>query len=364
MPACELPPSRTGRRDAVAPAVLWRYCATVRPCARRELRRWARRARAIPDPALRAHACATLREEDANAEGAALLALAAPRTRRARTVRLLVAFQVLYDYLDTLSEQPAADPLAASRRLHGALLGVLGDAPASAPGPAAWYAGYGRDEDGGYLAALVRTCRTLLASLPARAAVAPGVRRAIARASESQSRNHAVMLGAATPAALAGWAAAQPAAAALRWWELAAAAGSSLAVHALLAAAADPRLTPAAAARLEAAYWPWACGLNTLLESVADADADAASGNHSYVERYASPEAAAARLGTIAAQASAAIRALPDAVHHATVLAAMACFYLDGARPAPPAVRERVLAQLDLDPRPVRRALRARRALG
>jgi hypothetical protein len=51
MPAC-----------AVAQATLWRYCATVLPRARRELRRWRRRAEQIPDRTLRAHACATLRE--------------------------------------------------------------------------------------------------------------------------------------------------------------------------------------------------------------------------------------------------------------------------------------------------------------
>lgn len=340
--------------------MLWRYWATAYPCARRELRRWDRRARAIPDPALRAHACATLREEDANAEGAALLALTAPRARRTAVVRLLVAFQVLYDYLDTLSEQPAADPLAASRRLHGALHDVLADGGGPAPGD--WYAGYACGEDGGYLAALVGTCRRLLAALPARDVVAPGVRRALERAGESQSRNHAVMLGAAAPILLAEWAAAQPVAGALHWWELAAAAGSSLAAHALLAAAADARLTPACAARLEAAYWPWVCGLNTLLESIADATADATSGNHSYVERYPSAAVAAARLAAIAAQASAAVRALPDGAHHATVLAAMACFYLDDARTAP-VVRKRVLAQLDLDTRLLRGTLRVQRAL-
>jgi hypothetical protein len=46
------------------------------------------------------------------------------------------------------------------------------------------------------------------------------------------------------------------------------------------------------------------------------------------------------------------------------VLAAMACFYLEGpGTPAAPLVRERVLAQLGLDTRRLRRALRVRRAL-
>lgn len=368
MTAPELPPSRTGRRDVVAPATLWRYWATVFPRARSELRRWERHACAIPDECLRAHARETLRGEGTNAEGAALLALAAPPPQRATVVRLLVAFQVLYDYLDTLTEQPTTDPLGASRRLHGALLGMLAESATEEATSPEWYAGYPWDDDGGYLATLVATCRALLATLPSRAVVAPGVRRAIERAGESQSRNHAAMLGALAPAALADWAAALPAGGGtLRWWELAAAGGSSLAIHALLTAAADPWLTPAAAGQLEAAYWPWICGLNTLLESAADEVADAVSGNHSYVGRYPSPENAVERLGAIAARATAAVRALPDDAHHATVLAAMACFYLETprARSAPaPALRRRVLAELDVDTRLLRRALRLRCRLG
>ena len=361
MTVSELPPSRQGRRDACAPpATLWRYWATVLPRARRELRHWQRRAHAIPDPSLRHHACATLREEHGNAEGAALLALAAPRAHRACVVRLLVAIQVMYDYLDTLTEQPVADPLAASRRLHRALTDVLDEAETAPPD---WYGDYPQQDDGGYLGLLVATCRELLATLPAHAVVTPGVRRAMERACESQSRNHATMLGATQLASFAAWSALQcPPETAMHWWELGAAAGSSLAMHALLAAAADPLLTPAAATQIERAYWPWICGLNTLLESVADRSADAVSGNHSYAGRYASHEAATERLATIAARAATRARALPNGAHHANVLAAMACFYLAGPR-ADERDTQRVLAQLGVDTRLLTRILAVHRRL-
>lgn len=328
--ATEFPPIRQGRRSAFTlPATLWHYWAAAYPRARRELRRWRRKARAIPDPSLRAFACATLRDEDGNAEGAALLALAAPPAHRDRVVRLLVAVQVMYDYLDTLTEQPIADPLAASRRLHRALTDVLGERPA----PADWYELYPQTCDGGYLAALVTTARELLAALPSRAIVAPGVRRALERAGESQSRNHAMMLGAADHGALATWARAQSSPAwSLLWWEAAAAAGSSLGAHALLAAAGDPALTPSDAARIEAAYWPWICALNTLLESVVDRGADAVTGNHCYAGRYPTPAIATERLVAIAERAASAARSMPRPEHHTTVLTAMACYYLTAPR--------------------------------
>lgn len=359
MIAARRSPWQRGHDALVLPVTLWRYCAIVLPRARRELRGWQRRALAIPDPTLRAHACATLRDEHANAEGAALLALTAPPGRREQVVRLLVAYQVMYDYLDTLTEQPVARPLETSRRLHGALADALGGC-AAAPD---WYAGYPQVDDGGYLAALVAACVASLDTLPSRAVVAPAVGRAVARAAESQSRNHAAMLGAAKPDALARWAEAQAAPAwAMHWWELAAAAASSLAVHALLAAGADPGLTPAAAAQLEAAYWPWICSLNTLLESVADRDADAVTGNFSYAGRYASPEIAAARLAAIAARAAIAVRTLPHATHHRLVVAAMACFYLS-VPDAEADARRRVLAQLGGGTRLLDAAVRVRERL-
>jgi tetraprenyl-beta-curcumene synthase len=361
MIAAEL--AQRGHGALVLPLTLWRYRADALPCARRELREWRRRAVAIPDPTLRAYACETLRDEHANAEGATLLALTAPPERRAAVVRLLVAYQVMYDYLDTLTEQPVAEPLATSRRLHGALAGMLGEASPVAASDR--YAGYPHADDGGYLAALVAACSATLATLPSRAVVTPAVRRAIERAGESQSRNHAAMLGAVESGSLARWAAGQAAPGwAMHWWELAAAAGSSLAVHALLTAAAEPQLTPAAAARLEAAYWPWVCGLNTLLESVADRSADAVTGNHCYAARYASPEIAAERLAAIAARAAAAVRTLPDGSHHLTVLAAMACFYLAAPEAASERdTRRRVLAQLGGGTRLLGAAVRVRERL-
>ena len=49
-----------------------------------------------------------------------------PSGRRRATTRLLVAFQIMYDYLDALTEQPTPEPLRTSRQLHLALLVALG----------------------------------------------------------------------------------------------------------------------------------------------------------------------------------------------------------------------------------------------
>jgi tetraprenyl-beta-curcumene synthase len=70
----------------------------VAPLVRSELRRWARRAREIPEPRLRALALQRLKEEGFNAEVAATLATLAPRGQRANAAEAMVALELLYDY--------------------------------------------------------------------------------------------------------------------------------------------------------------------------------------------------------------------------------------------------------------------------
>ncbi|HYM67597.1 MAG TPA: DUF2600 family protein, partial [Patescibacteria group bacterium] len=102
-----------------------RYWLGVFPHISRELRHWRERAGEIPDPVLRRLALLTQRSERGNLEGAAAFAVLVPRAHRARVVRAVVAFQATYDYVDTLAEQPSADPVANGRQLHLALLTAL-----------------------------------------------------------------------------------------------------------------------------------------------------------------------------------------------------------------------------------------------
>lgn len=351
-------PRRWAALDTLALlTLLLRYWSTIYPVARRELRRWDQRAAAIPDPFLRTLACETLARERGLCEGAALFATLAPSRNRAALVRLLVTVEVLCDYLDSLAERRSGDALAESRRLHRALTAALGG-----PAPTEGYYGEGQ-ADGGYLETLVAHCQERFLALPTAVTVAPFATHAALRSGEGQSHNHAAMLR-RDETALASWCRAQmPAGATLAWWELAAAACSSLTVIALVACAADPATRPEDAARVGAAYFPWISALSSLFDSVADATEDVASGNHSYIAHYATPDETAKRLGALTARAIATTRALPRGRQHAWILAAMACFYLVSPQ-VPRPVRRAVLERLELDTRLLVLMLRLRRALG
>jgi len=299
-----------------------RYWPTVFPQVRRELRRWDRRAQRIPDPCLRAQALRKLQGERFNTEVAATLATLAPAARRGAAVTAIVAMEVMYDYLDGLSEQPVADPLANGRQLYRAFADALTPA-----GPATdHYRHHPHRDDGGYLAALASTCRGALWSLPAAGVAAPVALAVASRCGEAQTRTHVVSR--AGVGQLASWAEAQPECDMLRWWEVASgAAASVLAVHALLALAADPATTAEQAQAIATAYLT-TCALTTLLDSLVDAEADGASGEHGYLAYYRDEAEAAERLGHLARAAVASARGLPRAAHHAMTVVGAVAFYL------------------------------------
>jgi len=265
---------------------------------RRELRHWQAHARRIPDPHLRRIAVETARRERGNYEGAAAFAAFVPRRMRARVVRAAVAYQLAYDYADSLAEEAAADRVANGRALHEAL--VVAVSPARPHPP--YYAHATSAEDGGYLSALVDACRKAVEALPSWGIVDAEARATSRLVIEFQALHHGDE--ALLERELSAFASAVPQlGGSLRWWEAAAGGASSLGVFALVAAAARPRLTRRDAESIQRAYVPWIGALHVLLDSLVDAHHDAGSGQHSLVGRYASRAELAASIETIALEA-------------------------------------------------------------
>jgi len=344
---------------ATATATYW---LEVFPHVKRELGVWRRQAERIGNRRLSRLALDTQTHERGNLEGAAVFALLAPRGCRGKVVRAAVAFQALYDFLDTLAELPVEDPVANGRLLHLALLDAL-DPGATPSGGYLDGCGFSRHEEG-YVEALITTCRGALAALPGYAHVAAPALEAATMMVEYQSLNHVTASGG--PESMRRWGRSiVPARSGLLWWEAAAGAASSLGVFALLAAAASPRLDPHLAEATAEAYFPWVGALHVLLDSLVDLERDLGSGDHSLVSHYSSSAHAAERLGALAAEAAGRLRALGPG--HGLILSAMAGFYL--ARPAAtgtfaaPAAR-RIVAELGPWTAPAMAILKARRLAG
>ena len=232
------------------------------------------------------------------------------------------------DYLDTLTERPAADELPHGHQLHRALVDALD--------PGSPVADYHRhrpwEDDGGYLRNLVEACRRGCERLPSYPVVRPFVLEAAAGLSV-QVLNH-LADPAERDAALVAWATARrPRQPGLTWFEATGAASSNLGIYALLAAAADPGLREIDAWLIDAVYHPAVCLLCTLMDSFSDVVEDESTGAHSYVAHYPHADAAVDRICEFVASSIADARRLPAGETHAVIVAGMVAMYL-ASRPA------------------------------
>jgi tetraprenyl-beta-curcumene synthase len=312
----------TARAGAALVLANARYWPTVAPAVHAQLHHWEQHAKAIPDPSLRVLALTKLRHERFNAEVAATLATLAPRAYRAHAVRAIVAFEVMYDYLDGVTEQPAADPLRNGHQLFQAFTDALTPHTALSSN---YYRYHPHSEDGGYLQELANVVRVAFAQLPAATAIAATARSSAARCAEAQIRVHAAQhIGTAQ---LECWATREAEDTDLDWREyLAGAVASVLVVHALIAAAADRRTSPKQAAAIDITYLSISA-LSTMLDSLIDYQDDLITDTSWYLEYYKDRSRIADPLTRVARHATREARILPHAAHHNMTLVGVVAYY-------------------------------------
>lgn len=332
---------------------LVKYEAIIVSQTRREIRKWTAAAAAIPDPLLRETATCAIAVDASNAEAAAAFAVMAPRSLIRLAVELLVAYQILLDYVDALGERICSD-----RMLRGLTIGMALTAAFARPSTPLALDPLG--DDGGYLVALVAVCRSRLWQLPSAAAVEHQAEIAAKRCAQALAYTHtAARRGAGE---LRKWTATQPATSGYTWWEIAAGGNSNLAILALLAAAADPGTTSDDAMAVAAAYWPHVCVMSTLLDSLVDYERDAMTDNFSFVSHY--PDRAALREGVLrsTARSLAANAALRRRHIHTMIVCGVAGYYAAVATPGSLAARvaPSLLEALGPSATPIVRALRWR----
>jgi tetraprenyl-beta-curcumene synthase len=299
-----------------------RYWPTVSSVVHSELRRWEAEARRIPNPTLKALALEKLHDEHFNAEVAATLCVLSPRARRRTAIEAIVAFEVMYDYLDGLTEQSAPDPLRNARELFRAFTDAVRPARA---GGRNYYVHSPQGGDGGYLERLGETVKSAIAQLPSITAIEEVARRSAERCAEAQARVHADQR--TDSADLERWARRAALDAGLDWRVfLGGAVASVLCVHALIATAAGRSLTTKEAAELDSAYL-LISALSTMLDSLTDFEQDALSGGAWYIDRWQDPRLFAHELASTARRAVEQARELPQGAHHVMTLVGVVAYY-------------------------------------
>jgi cytochrome P450 len=299
------------------------------PTVGREIAHWRRLATRIPSAALREDALDALARKRGQSEGAALFSIL-PRKRNRSYLRLLVAYQIIWDYLDSISERSASAGLANGRQLHLALIDALDPG-----GPIRDYYRYSPWREDGYLGGLVAACRECCEQLPSYDRVRALVLRDAARA-RVLALNHEPDPE-RRDAALRRWAQEEfPDGHEASWYELTGAASAGLAAFALIALACEPSCSDTEIARTHAAYYPWASAVACMLDSYADQTEDAASGDHSYIAHYPTPELAISGTCRLVRRCLSELHTLNNGEAHVLIACSMLALYLskDTARSA------------------------------
>jgi tetraprenyl-beta-curcumene synthase len=315
---------------AVARELLW----GLRQVAR-EVEGWRTKAAAIPDPDLRADALSALERKRGNIDGAALF-WTLPDRRNPDLLKVLVAYEVLADYLDCVSERGASLGIANGYQLHLALQHALD--------PAAELCDYYRhhhcDDDGGYLLALVNSCRAGCEKLPSYEPLRPFLARAASLSpvlalnhEPDPARRERELLRWAGPR----WPAPGGEHSGTSWFERTAGASAWLTVLAMLALAAEPRRAARSQREVQQtyeAYLHWIAPAGAMLDSYGDIAEDLRNGDHSYIAHYPSIDVAVSRMSKLVRGARRDSRELPSGARHWLITACMVAFYLskDSAR--------------------------------
>jgi tetraprenyl-beta-curcumene synthase len=234
-----------------------------------------------------------------------------------------VAYEVLADYLDCTSERGAHVGIVNGLQLHRALADALDPSVELQD----YYRHHPWSRDGGYLHALLGTCRAACTQLPSYPNVKPLALRA-ARLTEVLGINHEPDTE-RRDTALSTWTTNHFADyGELAWWERTGGASAWLTILALLALATAPAVTSDHARNVYGAYMPWVSLAGTMLDSYSDMAEDAAAGDHSYIAHYPNTAVASQRLADIVQRSLLETQNLHDGERHLVIVACMVAMYL------------------------------------
>lgn len=295
------------------------------PRARRYLRSWAARAKAIPDPELRRQALLSIEAKTFHCEGGTLYGLLAG-SHMDEAIRFIVAYQTISDYLDNLCDRGNSRDPVDFQALHESMLHAL------TPGAALldYYRNRPEHDDGGYLHSLVRTCQEVLAGIPSYRSIAPFILDLSRCYGELQVHKH-VKPEDRLPR-LQDWFARNRNGNAfmdeMKWQEFSAATGSTLGIYALVCSAMRGEFPPESARQMQEAYFPWIQGLHILLDYLVDQEEDREGGDLNFCSYYSGPEEMTERIMFFFKRADEGAKLLSHPGFHRMVCRGLPALYL------------------------------------
>lgn len=294
----------------------------VQPVTHSCLRQWKERAQKIPDPELRRQALASIATKTFHCEGGSLYGLLA-RHHYKDAIKFIVAYQTISDYLDNLCDRSTSQDPEDFRALHEAMMQALTpEAPLTS-----YYRLRREQDDGGYLVALVQTCRDVLNRLSNYHLGASALRELASVYVDLQVHKH-VRKDERLPRLQAWFAGHEKDLPQMAWYEFAACAGSTLGIFCIVSQLFNPASTGELVTRIKNAYFPWVQGLHILLDYLIDQEEDRTGSDLNFCSYYEDSEHLSCRLSHFYSQAQASVASLPDAKFHLLITRGLLSIYL------------------------------------
>ncbi|WP_455662891.1 tetraprenyl-beta-curcumene synthase family protein [Pradoshia sp.] len=293
------------------------------PIVHRELDYWEERANSIPNEELRIQAKASIAHKTFHCEGGSILALIAGEKKN-QVIRFIVAYQTISDYLDNLCDRSTSlDPDDFSL-LHESMKHAL-DPQAKLKN---YYELREDQNDGGYLADLVRTCQEVLQALPHYKEIQPFLFELCGYYCDLQIHKHVIWEERVHR--LQAWFRTNrnrlPEG--MAWYEFSACAGSTLGIFCLVSYAARSSFRGCLAKDVRDAYFPYVQGLHIMLDYFIDQEEDRIGNDLNFCFYYESEKKMIDRLCFFLEQANLDVEKIPDSQFHQMVNKGLVGIYL------------------------------------
>ncbi|WP_324777883.1 tetraprenyl-beta-curcumene synthase family protein [Virgibacillus senegalensis] len=305
-----------------SPVLMKNVYTRIFPQVDRELGYWENRANAIPNAELRKQALDSLRDKKFHCQGGTVYSiLAGPYWQEA--VRFIVAYQTISDYLDNLCDRSTSLDPRDFRMLHESMRDAL-----TPTEPIKSYYHYRvEQEDGEYLADLVRTCQNCLRNLDSYQLISSYIHQLEGLYADLQVHKH-VREEERIPR-LEGWFEENrdkwPY---LSWYEFSACSGSTLGIFCFVSYAMGGKMSEALADELFHSYFPFMQGLHILLDYYIDQQEDLEEGDLNFCNYYKTSAEMKERLLFFIEQTNKNIQQLPNRQFHEMVHHGLVGLYL------------------------------------
>jgi tetraprenyl-beta-curcumene synthase len=294
----------------------------VLPRVRKHLKLWQQKAEIIPNSELRKQALLSIESKTFHCEGGGIYGLLA-QDKIEPTIRFIVAYQTICDYLDNLCDRSTSLDPRDFRTLHQACIDALTpDAHCIN-----YYQFRQEQDDGGYLIELVQTCQAVLKQLPSYDMVAPCLYELADRYCNLQVHKH-VQVQERVPRLKAWFEEHRARLPEMSWYEFSACTGSTLGIFCLVAYSGDPNCSEELAAQVKNSYLPWVQGLHILLDYLIDREEDNIGGDLNFCNYYNSEQEISERFIYFLKAADLAVAQLPHRHFHRTIVRALLGVYL------------------------------------